>query len=305
MKKLARQINSKENAPDMRRLTRLLCGAGLGLLAGCAALQEKPRIETVFAITGANNLVKFNAGKPGEVSNKVKITGLASGDSIVGIDFRPANGKLYALASGGRLYTVDTGSGAAAQVGSGNFAAQMNGVEYGFDFNPVVDRIRVVSNIGENMRLHPDTGAVVDSDPTKDGIQTDARLAYAGTDANAGKRPYVVSAAYTNSVAGAKATTNFAVDVSQGLLVTQGTREGATPAVSPNSGQLFTVGSLGFKASGTAAFDIAANGTAFAALTAAGSEGAKLYLINLTTGATSSLGAIGGGEAVKAIAVAP
>jgi hypothetical protein len=271
------------------------------LLAGCAAMgqQGTMRPETVYAVSSSNTLVMFNAGQPGSITSTRRIAGLQAGENVLGIDFRPANGKLYAVGSSGQLYTLDTGTGAATPVGSGGFASFLVG-EVGFDFNPVVDRIRVVNSQGGNLRLHPDTGAVVDADANAPGVQTDGRLVYAATDANAGKTASVVGAAYTNSVAGTKTTTNFAIDAAQGTLVTQGTREGAASPVSPNTGQLFTVGALGVKTSGPVGFDIAPNGgIAFAAI------GSTFYSIDLANCAAKRLGTIGIAEPVRAIAVAP
>ena len=45
----------------------------------------------------------------------------------------------------------------------------------GFDFNPTVDRIRVVSSNDRNYRLNPNTGAIA---------FIDTNLAYAATDPN-------------------------------------------------------------------------------------------------------------------------
>lgn len=278
----------------------LLCALTAALVSGCASMkQDAMRPETVYAVTGSNNLVSFNAGRPASTMNARKITGLQPGEDVLGIDFRPANGRLYAVGSSGQLYVLDPMSGAATAVGGGGFALFVTGAEVGFDFNPVVDRIRLVNSRGENLRLHPDTGAVVDADPNTAGTQTDGRLAYAATDANAGKPARAVGAAYTNSMAGAKATTNFAIDAAQGTLVTQGTREGNAPAVSPNTGQLFTVGMLGVKADGPVAFDITPAGAGFMSI------GSTFFSIDLASGRAKQLGTVGKGESVRAIAVAP
>jgi len=101
-------------------------------------------------------------------------------------------------------------------------------------------------------------------------------------------------------------TTNFAIDSTSGHLLTQGSRENVTPAVSPNSGQLFTVGSLGVSASGWVSFDIAPKtGMAFAAITPRGSSAAGFYGIDLETGAAKMIGQIAAGEAIRSIAVMP
>jgi Domain of unknown function (DUF4394) len=275
-------------------------------LAGCAGMMQPAQPpQTVFAVIGTDTLVSFSSGAPGTTKSIGKVSGLGAGESIVAIDFRPANRALYALTSAGRLYTLDTATGAATRVGTADAGAQLKGVEFGLDFNPTVDRVRVVGNTGENMRLHPDTGAVVDSNPNQEGVQIDGPLAYAATDTNNGRKSYITSAAYTNSVADAKTTTNFVIDSNLGILATQGTREGAANPVSPNTGQLFTVGSLGVKTTSAVAFDISPKGNvALAAITPPGGK-PRLYAINLATGAATSLGAIGSGEGVRGIAIAP
>jgi len=277
------------------------------LAAGCAAMSapQQQRPEKVFAVTGADKLVSFNAGNPGTVRSWARISGLADGETVASIDFRPANGKLYAVTTAGRLYTIDTTSGAATRVGTTDTSAFIKSKDVALNFNPTVDRIRLVGAAGENMRLHPDTGAVVDANPNQDGVQLDGALAYAGGDMYAGRKPVVSGTAYTNSVAGAKGTTNFAIDSSLGVLVTQGTREGTPMPVSPNTGQLYTVGSLGVKTVGPVAFDIApATNAAFASIVSPNGKPA-LYEIDLRSGAATMIGVIGSGEPVRAMAVAP
>ena len=278
-------------------------------LAGCASMSEPdgpPRKEFFHAVTQSNQLIKFNAGQPQKILERKSISGLQQGETILGIDYRVAKGILYALGDSGRLYTINTASGAATQVGKSTFPVKLDGTEFGFDFNPTVDRIRVVSTTGQNLRLHPDTGGVVDSDDKTAGVQIDGTLAFAAGDPNAGKQPRIAAAAYTYNKVNEKITTNFAIDAALGLLVTQGTREGATPAVSPNTGQIYTVGSLGTGESARVAFDIAdVTGAGFVALTKAGDNRSRFYLVDLNTGAATFIGTIGGGEAVRGISFEP
>src|SRR4030095_15839230 len=110
------------------------------------------------------------------------------GENVLGIDFRPATGELYGLGSTSRLYRIDIANGAAVQVGAGPFSPLLSGTDFGFDFNPQSDRIRVVSDAEQNLRLNPDTLATF----------VDAALNPAGN---------VVAAAYTNNFAGAVSTT--------------------------------------------------------------------------------------------------
>jgi hypothetical protein len=282
----------------------------LSVLAGCAATGGSEtlgplRKETLYALTDSNALLRLNAGQPQKVLQRVAVKGLQPGEQLLGIDYRVARGVLFAYGSSGRLYTLNTGTGAATAVG-GPIAVRTEGSETGFDFNPTVDRIRLVTDSGQNLRLHPDTGAVVDSDASTPGLQIDGPLAYAANDINAGKKPRIMAAGYTYNKTNEKITTNFAIDGGLGTLVTQGTREGVTPAVSPNSGQLFTVGALGSGPVARAALDIAdINNVAFAALTAIGARMSVLYLVNLDNGSAQRIGSIGGGEPVQGIAIEP
>jgi hypothetical protein len=123
---------------------------------------------------------------------------------------------------------------------------------------------------------------------------TDTALAYAAGDPNAGATPRAVGAAYTNNFNGTVKTTLFAIDSNVDILTNQGS-SGGTP-VSPNTGQLFTVGALGFNTSDLVGFDISGpTGIAYAALTAAAGNSSELFTINLATGSASLVGTIGGG----------
>lgn len=269
-------------------------------------LQPNNQKETVFAVTASHHLVSFNAGKPEQLLTDLPLGGLQAGEKVLGIDFRVSRGQLFALGSSGRLYRVDTKSGLMQQVGSGTFTAPLAGESFGFDFNPTVDRIRVVSDSGLNMRLHPDTGAVVDADANQAGVQTDGALSYAKGDINEGRKPQVVAAGYTYNKKNEKITTNFAIDAGTASLVTQGSREGVEPVVSPNSGRLFTVGALGVQVEPQVSFDIAdVSGAALLTATAQGQRQTQLYLVDLTTGKASRLGMVGKGEKVVGMAIEP
>jgi Domain of unknown function (DUF4394) len=278
-------------------LARSLPLLAAALLAACAATPEPegpPRKETVWAVTDAAELVRFNAGQPTRLQQRLPLQGLAAGDKLVGIDFRVARGVLYGLSAQGRLYTIDTKTGRLAAVGTSAPVA-LQGDRFGFDFNPAADRIRVVSNTGQNLRLHPDTGALAATDPA---------LNWAVPGAAA---PQVAGAAYTYNKNNDKLTTNYAIDIASGTLLTQGSVEGVAPAVSPNTGTLMVVGAIGSMGTGAiddAAFDIADIGnTALAALRAGGRT--RLHLIDLATGRATLLGTVGEGRALWGMAIEP
>lgn len=282
----------------------LTLAAAAALLAGCATQPAEPlgplAKETIYAVTAdAQLLVQFNAGQPQKTLSSKPLTGFAAGDKLVGIDYRVAKGQLFGLGASGQLYRIDTKTGALTAVGTPNALPKDGVADWGFDFNPTVDRIRVVNDAGHNLRLHPDTGAVVDGNPNEAGVQHDGRLAYDAADANAGKVPAVVAAGYTYNKDNDKITTNYALDGRQGTLVHQGTKEGVQPAASPNTGKLYTVGSLGLGSFQRATLDISdVSNAAYAAITADGKSG--WYRIDLATGKATRIGTIAGGPVVGA-----
>ena len=285
------------------------CTLAAAALMGACATPPAPQVvqrELVVAVTATHELITFNAGQPDRILERRPVTGLPAGERLVGIDFRVARGVLYALSQAGRLYTLDIPTGALRPVGAAPAALALNGAAFGFDFNPAADRIRVVSNTGQNLRLHPDTGAAVDGDPAVDGVQPDPALRYAASDANASRAPDIAGAAYTYNTQDNKLTTNYAIDRALGALVMQGSREGTTPVVSPNSGQLRTVGPLGLGPLTDVAFDIADVGnTALVAVRTASNSQTRLHLVDLTTGATQPLGRVGEGAPLLGMAIEP
>lgn len=189
------------------------------------------------------------------------------------------------------IYTLDRDSGAATLVGTPPFTQTLNGAAFGFDFNPVPDRIRLVSDAEQNLRLHPVTGQVAAIDST---------LVYSTTDLNAGATPNLAGAAYTNNISGSKSTTLYVIDSNLDLLALQG---GPNGAPSPNGGQLLSVGRLGVEVGNLVGFDIAPTGAAFAAAAAPGATTSNFFVVNLASGKLTLVGTIGGGETVVGLAL--
>src|SRR5574343_549670 len=278
-------------------------------LAGCATQAPAGHAPqaTVYAVTADHALIRFAAGQPGAVLSRQPLQGLPPGEQVRGIDFRVARGVLYALTSSGRLYTVNTDTAQLTPVAAAAPSPwPVQGEITGFDFNPTVDRIRVISATGQNLRLHPDTGAVVDAQPDQPGLQLDGALRYAAGDAQAARRPDMAGVAYTYNHRDEKLTTNYVIDRGLGLLVMQGSAEGAQPVVSPNTGQLRTVGSLGLGPLSDVAFDIAdVDNTALLAARAPGGGPTRLYRLDLARGQAQLLGVVGQGERLLGLAIAP
>lgn len=293
----------------VHRLLRLSASSSaLAAALGACAIAPQPdgplAKETVVAVTASNQLLRFNAGQPHKILDRKSITGLAGQETLVGIDYRVARGALYGLGTTGRLYVIDARSGAAKAVASAP-SLVLAGTEYGLDFNPTVDRIRVTTIDGLNLRLHPDTGAVADGDANTAGIQFDGKLAYVEGDANAGRSASVVAVGYTYNKTNEKLTTNYAIDAEQGTLVLQGSREGASPVVSPNTGRLSTVGSLGIDRFERGSFDVAdVTGNAYLAAGAAGGP-TRWYQVDLGTGRARLIGTMSADAAVRGIAIEP
>ena len=252
-------------------------------VAALALIPLEMRAETLFGLTTSGHLISFDSSNPGTLLNSVAISGLG-GESLIGIDLRPNGGALYGVGSGNSLFTLNTSTGAATLAGS--LDNGLSGAGFGFDFNPVPDRLRVVSTEEQNLRINVGTGATL----------VDGSLSYAAGDVHTGVNPNVVGAAYANNVNGALTTTLYGIDSSLDILVTQ---------IPPNAGTLNTVGALGIDTTGAVGFDISRSGIAYAALTDGISSLSSLYTINLSTGSASLIGQIGGGSSVFGLTAVP
>ncbi len=260
-------------------------GAAAGICTiGCTAECACVPIPGIFLLTPDNRIARIRSSAPATIEGTLTVTGLRAGELLVGIDFRPATRELYALGiiDGGAtddpaLYVIDPNTGAATRVG-GPAAPIAGGTTWGFDFNPVVDRIRIINDATANLRFNPSTGVLSD---------TDTNLTPSSTS--------IIGAAYDRNVAGATVTTLYAIDVSGIELVRIGGVDG-TP--SPNTGLVTAVGSLDVPIAPDtdAGFDIdGPTNTAWAVLMEFFSGAVGLYTIDLTTGPATLVGVIGDG----------
>lgn len=274
-----------------RRALGAACLLAAATMAACeddATGPTGPFGRAIYAVDDANRLVRFGSMRPDQVASGA-ITGLQAGESVVGIDFRAVDGRLYAVGSSSRIYTVDTVTAVATPVGSAAFTPALSGAAFGVDFNPVPDRVRVHTDAEQNLRLNQLTGATA---------AVDGALAYAAGDAGAGSNPAIAGTAYTNSVVPAPATTAlFAIDAGRDVLVA---------LANPNDGQMRTVGPLGVATTDRVGFDIVgSDGTAYATLTETGASSSRLYTVNTGTGAATEVGVVRHGSPLRGIAVAP
>lgn len=278
-------------------LTGLLSASLLSTNLSAATMPALKGNETLWLLDNTHQLIKVKVAAPDKIVEQKALSGLATGETLVGIDYRVAYGVLFALSDKGQLYSIDTGTGKVTATGPALPADTLKKGQFGFDFNPVADRIRVVNEHGQNLRLHPETAALASVDP---------ELKYADNDANFGKKPSIVAAAYTYNQQDSTLTTNYAIDKTNGTLVTQGSKEGTTPAVSPNTGQLFTVGSLGLQSLQQIAFDISdLSNLSFIAVTTTAEPASTLYQLDLQTGQNKKLGTLAKGQSLLGMAIEP
>jgi hypothetical protein len=252
------------------------------LAAACllAAAAETARAgQVAYAIgDGGFSLVRFNTDNPGSVT-----TVMFSGDGMAldAIDFRPANGQLYGYNDADdAYYTVDLNTGALTRASIVPVGATTNTFFLGMDFNPTIDRLRVVTESTQNLVFNPDTGTATAFTP----------LFYGTGDTNEAYTPLVIDNAYTNNQPGLGTTQQYVLDHSLNVLA----------MLANNAGTLTTVGTVTLNGmeldfDSYSGFDIVTdlngNNMAYALLGVGGMAG--LYSIDLATGAATSLGAIG------------
>ncbi|MFD4144596.1 DUF4394 domain-containing protein [Streptomyces sp. NPDC058572] len=266
-------------------LTVALSTAAPALAAGPDSGDGRKGLK-VIGLTGDQRLVQFRTDSPGKVSSIGTVTGLQGDTALVGIDYRVQNGQLYGVGNAGGVYTLNTGNAAATKVSQLSIALQ--GTFFGVDFNPAADRLRIISNTGQNLRHNVNVatgGTVADSTLTNPTTPPSTALGVTG-------------AAYTNNdLDTATATSLFDIDTTNDRVSLQ------SPA---NAGTLAPTGNLGTNADPNAGFDIYFSpkdrtNQGFAALRTNGSY--RFYKINPLTGAATNKGAFPANRQVFDIAL--
>lgn len=238
-----------------------------------------------YGLSSTNELYTYRSGPPATMLTSVPITGLRDEEMMMAIDIRPINRVLYGVSNMNYIYTIGTDAfgmvpvGTATAVSQTPFTPAIDGTVVGFDFDPRLDVIRIVTDNGQNLRISPTTGQVV-------GV--DVILSAGGT------TPAINAIAYSNNFAGTLGTTLYDIDMKDGKLYRQ----------SSNLGGLTLVGSTGLIINGEGGFDISRRGVALAVFLASGTSGGlgtdpnllneayRLYGINLRTGQATSLGEV-------------
>ena len=211
-----------------------------------------------LGVAGGTALFNFDTAAPGITTGLRNISGLAGGEALFGIDYRPATNVLYGLGTAGRLYTINTTTGTATLAAT--LSVSPSGTTFDIAFNPVVDRLRIVSDTGQNLRANVADGVTIADGPV---------------DAAAG----IIGVAYINQFAGATSTVLYDI----GGASSPDTLFIQNP---PNSGTLTMPRSTGVD--GLASFDIdGATNLGYAASNSA------FYTLDLASGAAALVGGFG------------
>ena len=239
----------------------------------------------VIGLADDGRLVSFRADSPRKARDIGSVDGLSGTDTaLIGIDFRVQDGKLYGVGNGGGVYTIDTTTAHAQLVNT--LTIPLNGTVFGVDFNPAADRLRIISDTGQNLAHNVNAGGVT---------AANAALTYTAPPATPVPATGLSGAAYTNNdvapAGAATATTLFDIDTTMDQIVIQ------SP---PGNGILVATGKLGFDAGPSAGFDIAGRlvrgvtvaNRAFATLSVNGIY--SFYRVNLTTGRATLVGGFDG-----------
>ncbi len=240
--------------------------------------------NTVFyGLSVENELVVFQSGPPATELGFFPLKGLEQGEIMLALDFRPKTKQLYGVSSNSLIYLIDKSTGFASPVSRIAFTPAIDGQMVGFDFNPMDDRIRLVTDNDQNLRLDPATGQVV-------GIDIPISPAQVSVNGIA----YALSAS-SGLISGIP--TLYDIDMTTGSLYRQ----------NHNAGTLALVGSLGVNVLSEGGFD-AQKGTGWAVFNGNSKTGGigpgtgspddlnveayRLWKIDLRTGQASSFGQV-------------
>lgn len=261
----------------LHRYGRLLAGGAL--LCASSALADP--VTVVQSLQQGSQLVTVDSAAPTVITSTIPVTGLGVGERLIGFDSYPGASRiLYGISTSGQVYSLNGFTGAATAIGA-PIALSGFPASTAFKFNPTTGDLRLVTDATQNLRVSPQSSAV---------LSTDTPVAYAPGDAGAGKTPNVTGGAFTNKVLGAKSTAFYVIETNRGVLAVQGAAAGG-----PAGGQLTTVGALGVGAGANSSIDISRTGQSVALINDPLVRMSALYSINLATGAATLIGQLAAG----------
>lgn len=245
-----------------------LTAGGIVAVIGSASAATIPRTALGLSSNGKNlTIFDLRTGKRTKALGQA--TGLSGDVRLIGIDQRPANHKFYGVGDKGGVYIINRGNGDVRKVSQ--LSVALDGKYFGIDFNPAADRLRVISDTGQNLR-HDITQATSTT-------AVDGPLNYDGTTATG-----ITAAAYTNNDnVPSTGTTLLDLDLKRDQLVKQ---------IPANSGDLAVAGPFGPRQGPIAGFDIVSTlsgtrsveNTGFATIRPTSGGLATLYRVDLLSG---------------------
>lgn len=258
-----------------------------------------PTGDTVV-LSSSGRVLTFNRSDLSKLVSSRSVKGLMAGEKFLGIDVRPQDGLIYGVTNQANIYTLNDSNGVvtfkvALKAGAATAATcaggppgtytGLDGAEYGIDFNPPADRLRLASENRQDLRINVADGTTV----------VDCPIVISDGSASA---PKPTGAAYTNSVTGAPgaSTSLFYVDSNSNTLYAIDTSDGKNA----NNGEIRAVGPLGVDVGEISGFDIeGATGTAYGVFTVGTTT--SLYSISTTTGAATALVSFAPGEELRGL----
>jgi hypothetical protein len=260
-------LQRTRNALGLTAAAALAAGSVVAVTTSAEAATV-PKTALGLSSNGKNlTIFSLSTGQRTKALGQAK--GLVGDTRLVGIDERPADHKAYGVGNQGGIYLINRGNGNVRKVSQ--VSVPLAGTHFGVDFNPAADRLRIISDTGQNLR-HDITQAAP-------ATAVDAPLNYDGTTATG-----VTAAGYTNSDNDpSTGTTLFDLDMTRDQVVQQ---------VPANSGNLLVSGPFGPRQGPIAGFDVVgsnsgsrtADNTGFATIRPTSGGLATLYRVNLLSG---------------------
>ncbi len=222
---------------------------------------------------------------------------------LVGIDYRVQDGQLYGVGNAGGVYRINTATAQLTLVNT--LTVSLSGTQFGVDFNPAADRLRIVSDTAQNLRHNLNPGGIT----LNDGALNTGVPPAAGVPAPL--VPGVLAAAYTNN--DDSVAVPAAADTGTTMFVVNGVTDQVMLQSPPNAGVVVATGKLGIDTTGPVGFDIYSEprqgvtrqNRALVSATVAGATDGRvgLYGVDLLTGKASLAGRFAAGVAVMDIAI--
>ncbi|WP_112261420.1 DUF4394 domain-containing protein [Lentzea terrae] len=251
------------------------------VVAGGGNSSAQPTGLRAYGISSdGRSMATFTTDRPQTLDWVRDVVGFSGDTKAIGLDFRVQNGLLYLVGDKGGIYTVKLPSPPSQPdpviTKVSQLAVALHGTNFGVDFNPAADRLRVISDGGQNLRHNL-------------GDHTTVADTSLSTPPTPGVTKGVTAAAYTNNdLDPTTATTLFDIGTMTDQVLIQ------SPA---NNGLLAPTGNLTVDAAANAGFDIFSTLSGGKAVSVAGfatlvgpDGSAMLYNVNLLNGTATAIG---------------